>query len=168
MALKQPPKSCTDHTDCGAQYCSHDCQPRLGKRTFDIPMCGKGNYCDNSIAETSFKLIGSVFNLRRRLSSLSRQGALAVGKGQPIFRRISPFAEFDRPSMSGGQLPWCDKCKQKGGIKLRRLQIRGLRRIGSGRVNFGCGDKLAIQDQGCHGVQQCHKLHNPESYSNIC
>jgi putative transposase len=57
VALRQPPKGCIHHTDCGSQYCSHDYQKLLRQHGFLVSMSGKGNCYDNSAVETFFKTI---------------------------------------------------------------------------------------------------------------
>ena len=57
VALRQPPKDCSHHTDRGSQYCSNECQKRLNKHSFKVSMNGKGNCYDNAMAETFFKSI---------------------------------------------------------------------------------------------------------------
>ena len=46
VALRQPPKDCSHHTDRGSQYCSNECQKRLNKHSFKVSMNGKGNCYD--------------------------------------------------------------------------------------------------------------------------
>jgi transposase InsO family protein len=100
-ALRQSPKDCIHHTDCGPQYCSNEHQKRLKKHDFKVSMSGKGNCYDNSMFETFFKSIkteliwrnkwdtrrqaeGAIFqyingfyNPRRRHSSLGGKSPLA-------------------------------------------------------------------------------------------
>ena len=46
VALRQPPKDCSHHTDRELQYCSNECQKRLNKHSFKVSMNGKGNCYD--------------------------------------------------------------------------------------------------------------------------
>ena len=55
VALRQPPKGCTHHTDRGSQYCSNDYRKLLAKHGFNVSMSGKGNCFDNAMVETFFK-----------------------------------------------------------------------------------------------------------------
>jgi len=65
-AVREPPKGCIHHTDCGSQYCSRNYQKLLAKHGFEVSMSGKRNCYDNSMVETFFKSIKAELILRNR------------------------------------------------------------------------------------------------------
>ena len=87
VALRQPPKGCSHHTDRGSQYCSHDYQKLLRHHGFMVSMSGKGNCYDNSAVETFFKTIKADLAETMAYAKRSRAGHL------PIHQRLLQSAK---------------------------------------------------------------------------
>lgn len=99
VALRQPPKDCVHHTDCGSQYCSNQYQKRLSKHNFKVPMSGKGNCYDNSMVETFFK------SIEAELIWCNRWETCRQAEGA-IFQYINGFCNPPRRHSSlGGKSP---------------------------------------------------------------
>ena len=57
VAMRRPNGLLIHHSDRGSQYTSDDFQEELGKNGIECSMSGKGNCCDNAVAESFFGLL---------------------------------------------------------------------------------------------------------------
>ena len=77
MALRQPPRGCSHHTDRGSQCCSGGCQNRITKHGVAVSMRAKGNCYDNPKVETFFKTIKAELIWRHSWET-RRQAEMAI------------------------------------------------------------------------------------------
>ena len=99
VALRQPPRGCSHHTDRGSQCCSGGCQNRITKHSVAASMRAKGNCYDNSKVETFFKTITAELIWRTRWETRCQaEGA--------IFQHINgPYNPRHHQSSLGGKSP---------------------------------------------------------------
>ena len=99
VALRQPPRGCSHHTDRGSQCCSGGCQKRITKHGVAVSMRAKGNCYDNSKVETFFKTITAELIWRTRWETRCQaEGA--------IFQHINgPYNPRHHQSSLGGKSP---------------------------------------------------------------
>ena len=106
VALRQPPKGCSPHTDRASQYCSNEYQRRLSRHGFKVSMSGKGNCHDSFMVETFFKsLKAEMIRRNRRETRRQTEGGIfryingsairAVGTHRRVAK--APWLSNDRP-----------------------------------------------------------------------